>query len=308
MSAGRGVSPARAISWGVPPNLYLTWQTDPVLIGGLVTFATLFALAAGPLRSRLAPGRPFPVASAVGYYGALALMYLLEGSPLHDLAERYSLTAHMVQHLGISYAAAPLLLWSVPDWMLRPLLLNRIAAPASRLLTRPLVAFGVFTIGFGLWHVPSIYDGALRNSTLHHAEHLLFLFASLLMWWPLMSRLSELPGLAPPVRVIYLFLLPVAQTPVFGAITFAGVPIYDTYAQAPWTLGMDVVAEQALAGAVMKIAGLVAFGIPIAWNFARWYRDDMKPKGGPLRARLADATPVAATNAAPPAPGTTGEA
>ena len=292
----------------MPPNLYLTWQADPVLIGGLVTLATSFALAAGPLRSRLAPGKPFPGAAAVGYYGALALMYLLEGSPLHDLAERYSLTAHMVQHLGISYAAAPLLLWSVPDWMLRPLLLNRVAAPVSRLLTRPLVAFGVFSVGFGLWHVPAVYDAALRDPTLHHSEHLLFLFASLLMWWPLMSRLPQLPGLAPPLRMIYLFLLPVAQIPVFGAITFAGVGIYDTYAQAPWTLGMDVVAEQALAGAVMKIAGLVAFGIPFAWNFARWYREDMKPKGrGASVPPPAGVTPAAAAaTSAPPGHPTTG--
>ena len=47
------------------PELYLGWQADPVLLGGLVTLATLYALGAGPLRSRLAPGTPFPTRSAI---------------------------------------------------------------------------------------------------------------------------------------------------------------------------------------------------------------------------------------------------
>lgn len=254
------------------PDLHLTWQLDPVLVGGLVTLATLYALAAGPLRSRLAPGRPFPLRASSVYFATLAMIYLLEGSPLHDLAERYSLTAHMVQHLGISYLCAPLLVVAVPDWMWRPLLLNRWTAPVSRILTRPLATFAVFSLSFSIWHVPQIYDGALRNPSLHHAEHLAFLAVSMLMWWPLVSRVPELPREGYLVRLLYLFLLPVAQIPVFGTVTFADRVLYDTYAQAGWNLGMDPVAEQALAGAVMKVAGLFGFGIPFGYTFYRWYQ------------------------------------
>lgn len=260
------------------PDLHLAWQLDPVLLGSLVTLATLFALSAGPLRGRLAPGRPFPIRSAALFYAALLLIYLLEGSPLHDLAESYSLTAHMIQHLGIAYLAAPLLLWSVPPWMWRSLLLNRAVAPLARGLTRPLVAFAVFSLSFSAWHLPSIYDAALRNSSLHHAEHVGFLLVSLLLWWPLASRLPELPREGHLVRLIYLFLLPVAQIPVFGTITFADRALYDTYAQAVWTLGMDPVEEQALAGAAMKIAGLFAFGIPFGVIFFRWYQHENRPR------------------------------
>jgi putative membrane protein len=260
------------------PTLYLGWQADPVLLGGLITLATLYGLAAGPLRSRLAPGRPFPVRSASVYYGTLVLLYLFEGSPLHDLAERYSLTAHMVQHLGIAYLAAPLLLASVPTWMLRPWLAHPRVLPVSRVLLHPLVAFGAFTFFFSAWHVPAIYEGALRNPSLHHAEHLMFLATALMMWWPLMSRVPELPRLSHLLSVIYLFLLPVFQVPVFGAITFADSVLYPTYAAAPWTLGMDALAEQALAGAVMKVGGLIAFGIPVGVIFLRWYRAESGPR------------------------------
>lgn len=260
------------------PQLYLGWQADPVLLGGLITLATLFALAAGPLRPRLAPDAPFPVRSALGFYGTLLLLYLLEGSPLHDLAERYSLTAHMVQHLGIAYLAAPALLASVPAWMLRPWLAHPRVLPVARVILHPLVAFGVFTFFFSAWHVPVIYEGALRDPTLHHAEHLVFLATSLMLWWPLMSRVPELPRLSHLLQLVYLFLLPVFQIPVFGTITFADAVLYPTYANAPWTLGMDALAEQALAGAVMKVGGLFALGIPFVVIFFRWYREESGPR------------------------------
>lgn len=257
------------------PQLYLGWQADPVLLGGLATLATLFALAAGPLRSRLAPGTPFPTRSAIAYFTTLAVLYLFEGSPLHDLAERYSLTAHMVQHLGIAYIAAPLLIASVPVWMLRPWMRAPLVRPIVRILTNPIVAIGTFTFFFSAWHVPAIYEGALANASLHHAEHLIFLVTSLMMWWPLMSRVPEFPRLDHMRRLIYLFLLPVFQIPVFGAVTFADQVLYPTYASSPWPLGMDPLAEQALAGAVMKVGGLVSFGIPFALIFFAWYREEM---------------------------------
>lgn len=267
------------------PELHLGWQSDPVLIGSLITLATLYALAAGPLRSKLAAGEAFPLESAVLFLATLVLLYVLEGSPLHDLADSYSLTAHMVQHLGIAYLAAPLLLASTPAWMLRPWLASPRALPIARLITHPLVAFGLFSFAFSIWHVPQVYEGALRNETLHHAEHMAFLATSLLVWWPIMSRLPELPRMGHLLRLVYLFLLPVVQIPVFGAITFSDRVLYPTYAAAPWTLGMDALAEQALAGAVMKVAGLFAFGIPFAVIFFAWYRDETAPRPGRGSAR-----------------------
>ena len=285
------------------PNLYLSWELDHVLIGGLLTAAVLFALAAGPLRARIAPGRPFPVAAAIGFYGALVLTYLLEASPLHDLADIYSLTAHMVQHLGVSYLVAPLLLWSVPPWMLRPLLLNDFVAPLARLLTRPFVALSVFSLSFAAWHVPTIYDAALGNQTLHHVTHVGFLFTSLIVWWPIMSRLNELPRPSYSIRLLYLFLIPVTLLPVSTIITFAGQPLYETYAASPWTLGMDVVSEQALAGIVMKAATFFAFVIPFLIVFGQWLSEESPrrtdhPRGAPDASDDARPTPSSTTSAA----------
>jgi putative membrane protein len=256
-------------------DLVLGWQLDPVLIGGILALVVSYALATGPLRSRLAPDTPFGRGRAVAFYGGLVLLYLLEGSPLHDLAERYLFSAHMLQHLAVSYFVAPLLLWGTPTWLLRALLLSRPLAPLSRFLTRPLIAFFTFILFFSIWHLPTIYDGALQNSSLHHSEHFLFLLVSLLLWWPLMSPLPELPRPSYLVQLVYLFTLPIAQLPVFGAITFADHSLYATYALAPRTFGLSVLADQALGGVFMKVLGLFVFGTPFALIFFRWYRREV---------------------------------
>lgn len=250
----------------------LGWQFDPVLIGTIVTLATCYALATGPLRARLAPAAAFPRGRAAWFYAGLATLYLLEGSPLHDLAERYLLSAHMLQHLLVAYLVAPMLLLGLPTWVLRPLLLNRTVRPVARVATQPLVAFFVFSVFFSAWHIPAVYEGALRNSSLHHFEHVLFLLSSLLVWWPLMSPLPELPRPAFGLQILYLFLLPIAQIPVFGAITFSDHVLYPTYAEAPRVLLADARHDQALGGVLMKVGGLFAFGGPLAWLFLRWFQ------------------------------------
>src|SRR5436853_6646266 len=42
--------------------------------------------------------------------------------PIHDLAERYLYSMHMVQHLLFTFVAAPLLIAGMPGWMLVNLL------------------------------------------------------------------------------------------------------------------------------------------------------------------------------------------
>jgi putative membrane protein len=251
------------------PPLY--WQLDPTLIGGLVTMGVLYALAVGPLRSRLAPGEPFPHRRAVGFYGALVLIYLIEGSPLHDLAEFYLFSAHMFQHLLLSYLAAPILFASVPPWVYRALLLNRAVKPVAKVLFNPIVAFASFNLFFSLWHLPPIYEAAIGNPFVHHSQHFLFLFVSFLLWWPIMSPLKELPRIPYLWQLTYLFLIPVAQTPVFAIITFADVIIYPTYEAAPRVWIGDPLHDQALGGVIMKIGGFITFGGPFIAIFFKWY-------------------------------------
>lgn len=252
----------------------LRWQADPVLIGGLFTFAVLYGLLTGPLRGRLAPGTAYPKRQAVYFYGALAVFYLAEGSPLHDLAEIYLFSAHMVQHLLLSYVVALLFIVGTPVWILRPLLLNRVVRPVARVLTRPVVAAVVFSLFFSGWHFPAIYEGALGSDIVHHSEHIVFIGTALLMWWPLLSPLPELPRLSNVGQILYLFALPFGQFLVAALLTFSSEVIYPTYAAAPRLLGLSALGDQQLGGGIMKIVGFFVYGIPLVLAFFRWYRSE----------------------------------
>lgn len=254
--------------------LYLNWQLEPVLLGGLVAATFAYYLAVGPLRSRLAPGARFPTGHALVFGLGMVLLFLNEGSPLHDLAERYLLSAHMVQHLVLTYAIAPIILAGIPSWLLKAVLLGRMER-TSRVLLRPLVTFLAFSLVLAVYHVPAVYDLALANTSVHHAFHFVILVVSLMLWFPLMTTVKELPRPPYLVRLIYLFLLPVAQLPIFAGVAFSDVPLYSAYAHMPTrAFGLGVMEDQALAGVIMKVAGLFAFGVTFIVIFFNWYRSE----------------------------------
>jgi len=253
----------------------LAWRLDPTLLGTLFTTALLYALAIGPFRSRIAPGERFPLRYAIVFFSALFLVYLAEGSPLHDLAENYLLSAHMVQHLLIAYVVPPMLIWGMPNWLLRPLLLNPVIKPIAKFLIRPIIAIFIFSFFFSMWHFPFFYDGALSNPFIHHIEHIFFVVISLVVWWPVMSPLEELPPLHFGPRILYLFVLPLIQTGVFAIITFSDQVLYMTYANSPVRFfDLHPLSDQRWAGVVMKIGGIFAFGAPLVAAFLVWAQRD----------------------------------
>lgn len=274
-------------------HLYISWQTDPVLIGGIFSLALIYTLLVGPLRSRLAPDKPFPVKNSIFFYAGVLLFYLAEGSPLHDLAERYSLFAHMIQHNVVSYIVAPLLIAGTPVWLIQRVVVKTpwLYAIARRILT-PIPAFFIFSIGYSIWHIPVIYDGALQNSTLHHIEHVVFLAVSLIAWWPIMSRVPELPATGRLGQLVYLFLLPIAQIAVFASITFAWENLYPTYDMAPTWFLRTQIEDQTLAGAFMNVSSMLAFGLPFIAIFMRWYHEETGRTldGKPIRTQATELT------------------
>lgn len=248
------------------------WHNEPYLIGGLILLGWLYAVASGPLRRRLGGPEGFPVRHTACFYSALLCFYLAVGSPLDQIAERFLLSAHMLQHVLLLYPAAALFLLGLPGWMLHPL--DRPALrPLLRLLAQPLVCGLVFTLTISVWHVPLLYDLALQNKTVHVIEHLHFFAAALFFWWPLLSPSAQQPPAAPPVQILYLIGVVIGMTPLFAFITFSSDILYPTYEYAPRVIPSFGPAEdQLLAGVGMKLIGMAVALLMIAISFARWYR------------------------------------
>lgn len=254
--------------------LYLRWEIDPFLIGSLLTAVVCYALATTLLRPYIAAEATFSRKHALLFYSAIIAIFLTEASPLHNLADDYLFSAHMFQHLALSYIIAPMLIASVPVWLLDAIFANRYSLPLSRFLYHPVVAGTVFTLLFSLWHFPVFYEAALRNATLHHFEHVVFLIISIMMWFPAMSRSQKLPAMPYLSQAAYFFFLPIAQLAVFSLITYASTPIYQAYVNAPRAWGIAALNDQSWAGVIMKLGSMFAFGVALVQVFLRWYKEE----------------------------------
>jgi putative membrane protein len=255
------------------------WHNEPFLVGGLVFFGWLWAVLAGPLRGRLAPGEPFPRAQAWKFYVALLIFYVAVGSPLDQVGEGFLFSAHMFQHQLLIYPAAILFLLGLTPWMVDPVLAQPALRRPLRLLTHPLSCAVIFTLVISLWHAPSAYDLALQNKLVHVVEHVMFFGAALFYWWPMLSPSRALPPIGYGAQMLYFFSVLVLMTPVFAYITFSGDILYPTYEYAPRLFAdFSAADDQLLAGVGMKLVGMSVAGVAFGVAFYRWFqagqRDD----------------------------------
>jgi putative membrane protein len=254
------------------------WHNEPFLTGGLILAGWAYALLAGPLRGRLAPGRPYPAGQASLFLGGLLLFYLAVGSPLDQIGERFLLSAHMVQHLLILYPVPLLLLLGTPEWMADRLLGRPGWRRPLSLLLHPWTCALASTLVVSLWHMPILYEWTLRDKLAHVAEHLLFLAVSLLYWWPMASpsRLFPVPSFG--VRILYLIGTEIGMIPVTAYIVFSHDVLYPTYEYAPRLIAaLNPADDQRLAGIIMKVAGMAVTFTMLALCFFQWSRTAEKP-------------------------------
>ena len=206
---------------------------------------------------------------------------LLAGAtwPVHDLAERYLYSVHMVQHLLITLVGAPFLLAGTPSWMARALLRPRAVMRAMRFLTRPIVALAIFNGLLLLTHWPAVVTLSVRSELFHFTAHSALFLSALLMWWPVLSPLPELPALAPPGQMLYLFLQSLAPTVPASFLTFGSSPLYKIYTTFPRVWSISALTDMRVAGLIMKLlGGFILWGV-ITAVFFRWHADEQRSEG-----------------------------
>jgi putative membrane protein len=222
--------------------------------------------AAGSLVAR----RPSPVA----FHGALLLMFFSLNGWLHDLSDSYLFSAHMIQHLVLAFVVAPLMIMGTTGEMLRPL----IRSPRVRRLAEwglaPTRCFAIFNVVIAAWHLPALYNYALAHHPVHIAQHLLILAASVIMWWPILSPMPELPRLSYPGQMLYLFLMSIPMAIVAVYISYADGILYPMYASAPRVWGISPMSDQMIGGLIMWIPGGLFFYTIVSVIFYRWNQRD----------------------------------
>jgi putative membrane protein len=235
----------------------------------------VLAIAAAYLGAVHWTSRKVEPRQAAAFAAALIVMLLALCGPIDELEDDRLFLAHMTQHLLLCLVMPPLLLLGLTDWMVRPFLTARWVRPVARFLTNPLVAYLIYN-GVLVWvHTPGLYDLMCRNEEVHISVHILMMVVGVLLWWPLLSPLPEMPRLNYPAQMLYLFIWLVPMAAIAAPISFATKVIYPWYLEGPHPFGLTPLADQ-VAGGLLMWVGAGFYVICVATLiFYRWaQRDD----------------------------------
>jgi putative membrane protein len=237
-----------------------TWPAAWVELTAAVALVAAYAAAA----RRHPPSRR----NLACFAGAIALLLLVLVTPLETVALHYHLWAHLVQNVALAEWIPPLLVAAVPPALADALARHR----AVRLLTRPFVALPLWLGSYLLWHIPAAYNTALEHHWLLHLEHLTYLAAGVLLWWPvLQSKPWSLPNGG---KAAYLFAAFVFASPLGLMLALLPSPLYDFYVEAPRLWGLTPLADQQLAGIAMAVSESIVFFAMFTVYFVRFMAEE----------------------------------
>jgi cytochrome c oxidase assembly factor CtaG len=247
----------------------------PVLAAAIA--ALLFAQAVVRLRRRGRADLAGWDRVALFAAGLGVTLFALIG-PLDRLADEKLLSVHMGQHvligdlgpaLMITALRGPLLVFFLPPAILAPLArTGRVRAVLGTLL-RPRVAFTFWAANLAIWHIPYLYDLALRHQWLHNFEHVCWMFCGVLVWTLLIDPGSH-RRLTIGGRVALAASMFAAGMILSDVLTFTFTPLYAWYHGA---YGISALLDQQLAGIVMTVEQLLTLGVCVALLLRpRWSR------------------------------------
>lgn len=234
--------------WTLDIPAWNQWDLHPSVVVGLAVLGGLYVSLGGLRTAR---------SRVVSFGLALVVLFLALNGPLHNLSDTYLFSAHMAQHLLLTLVFPPLLLYGCSAPVVRPLLSPRWVMAFARVITRPVAAGLIFTAPIVTWHFPVLYEAALRNHNLHILQHLVFLATAVIMWWPVLSPVPELPRIPHLLQMLYLFLLGIPMSITGALITLSDRVLYPFYAAAPPPRvgGLSPIQDQQIGGLLMWVLG-----------------------------------------------------
>jgi cytochrome c oxidase assembly factor CtaG len=258
-------------------DLWSAWRPDPLILGILALTALLYRSGLAHLGARRRQlVRPVHVAA---FAGALLALAIALASPL-DLAASSVFTAHMIQHLLLMLVVAPLLVYGRPVMVLgqamplrgRRLFVRVRARPSVRsardALFHPVSAWVIAVVVLWAWHLPTLYEAALRRDALHALEHASLIATAALVWALALGRTRR--SLAIPAAS-GLLLATALQSGALGAVlALAQRPLYSIHASVAPSWGLTPLEDQQLAGGLMWVPPGIVYTVVIAALMAHW--------------------------------------
>jgi putative membrane protein len=190
--------------------------------------------------------------------------------PMHDVAEQYLYSVHMVQHTILTLVMPPVFWMATPPWLAR-----LVVAPGTRgyatlqRFARPVVAAVIFNALVLFSHWPAVVNFSVANGPFHYSLHLVLVSAAFLMWIPVCGPWRELQ-LSEPGKCVYLFAQSIIPTVPGAWLAMADQPIFTAYDHLPRMFELSAMDDQMIAGFFMKLgAGSYLWAVIIV-IFFRW--------------------------------------
>ena len=188
----------------------------------------------------------------------MLLVLAVTVTPIETIALHYLLSVHLVQNVVLAEWAPLLFVLAIPP---------ALAAIAPRV--PPLPALALWVVNYGVWHVPWLYDTALRHPhSLLHLEHALYFVTGVLLWWPVVhSRLSS------GAKAAYVFAAFALASPiglVHGSRARAALRLLRP---GPGLWGLDPLVDQQIAGVTMSLTETVVFFAVFAVYVGRFFAE-----------------------------------
>jgi putative membrane protein len=240
-----------------------SWTFDPLQVVPTLLLAALYAQRVITLRKR---GTDVPNWRIAVFATGIVILLVALVSPVHALGEQL-FTFHMTQHVLLGDLAPLALLAGLTGPILRPALAFMYRL---RFLAHPFVALPLWAVNLYLWHLPFLYEAAVRHEAVHALEHLCFFTGGAIMWLPVLETLPAPEWFGTGAKLGYIAVVRAVETVLGNVFFWAGSVFYaGVYEHQERLWGLSPLEDQGVAGAVMMIEGSIVTLVALAWLFLR---------------------------------------
>jgi putative membrane protein len=250
----------------------IAWTFEPSVLIGVAALGVLYVLGWRRAHATGSAHKPGYGRMALFALGLLTILAALV-SPIDVLGDQL-LLMHMIQHLLLLDFAPILLILGLNKVLLRPVT-RRVQSVERRagFLAHPAFAVLAYAGFMWLWHIPTLYDAAVRNTSLHAVEHICFAAAGTLYWWHLLSPIRNRQRLGGMGPVAYMVSTKLLVGTLGIVLAFAPASFYPFYEHHPHYWGLSPSEDQSMAGLLMALEQSIVMGIALVWVFVQMLRE-----------------------------------
>ncbi|HZS31441.1 MAG TPA: cytochrome c oxidase assembly protein [Gaiellaceae bacterium] len=237
------------------------WNADPLEICVVAAAGALYTRRVWTLARR---GRPAPPWRVAAFAAGLLVILLALVSPIDTIGEERLFSVHMLQHLMLGDVGALLLVLGLDGRLLQPLLRFRLLY-RLRFLAHPAVALPLWAVNFCLWHVPALFDAALRNDGVHALQHSSFVCFGMPMWAALLEPLPGPRWFTAPWKIPYVLGMWLVMLVLSQVFIWSGHVYYAPYLHDPTAWGLSRLDDQKAGGGVMLVESVFTMLPALVW-------------------------------------------